>query len=259
MFRSLYTAGWSMLAQGKSMDVISNNLANINTVGYKKDIAVFESFPEVLAKRINDKKSPSDSPNGLGSMQLGSDIGEIYVNFKQGQLTSTSSNLDMSLDGAEGAFFTIGVADANGNQNEYYTKNGQFKLDNQGFLVTSDGNFVLGDNGPIKVGSDNFSVTDEGVISIDGNKIDSLKITQFEDTRVLKKFGNNLITANPDDAKVVFSGTVRQGFVEESNVNTIREMVDMINILRAYEANQKVIQAVDGTMDKSVNEVGLAK
>lgn len=259
MLRSLYTAGWSMLTQGKSMDVISNNLANVSTNGFKKDTVVFESFPDMLTKRINDKRLPSDSPNGIGAMQMSADIGEIYINFRQGQLQKTDSKLDLSINGADEAFFTIGVPDAAGNETQYYTKNGEFKLDANSVLVTSDGNSVLGEKGPIKLTSDDFTVSDDGVVAINGEKVDKLLISQFEDTTKLKKFGNNLISANPDDAKVTFTGAVKQGYVEESNVNTIKEMVDMISLLRAYEANQKVVQAVDSTIDKAVNEVGVIK
>jgi flagellar basal-body rod protein FlgG len=259
MLRSLYTAGWSMLAHGKSMDVISNNLANVSTNGYKKDMTVFQTFPDVLTRRINDNINKSDPTGKVGNMELGSDVGEIFTNFRQGQLQKTDSNLDLSIEQADGAFFTVEVPDENDQNKQYYTKDGAFKINAEGYLVTNDGQKLLGEGGPIKVNNEKFFVSENGEVSVDGVIIDKLMITQFENTRNLKKFGNNLISAEPDEEKKDFEGIVRQGFLEMSNVNTIREMVDMINILRAYEANQKIIQAVDSTLEKSVNEVGQAR
>lgn len=248
-----------MLANSKKMDVISNNLANVNTNGFKRDLVVFESFPEVLTRRINDTRS-SMNPNGkVGEMQLGSDVGEIFTYYKQGQLTKSGSNLDLAFQGTDSAFFTVGVPDAEGNTKEYYTRDGSFVLNAQKQLVTKEGYPVMGQNGVITLTGEDFSVNSDGSIYQGGQIIDKLKIKDFSDTTQLRKFGSNMVTVEGNAEEREFSGTVTQGFVEQSNVNIIREMVDMIAVTRSYESSQKLLQAQDGTLEKVVNEVGAVR
>ena len=262
MIRGLYTSAWSMIANSKKMDVITNNMANVNTTGYKKDTVVFESFPDLLTKRINDTKNSSN----IGSMELSSDVGEIYTYFTQGQLNQTNNTMDIAISddntsqAASPAFFTIGVADpaGDGEMKEYYTKDGSFVLNSNNQLATRDGNLVLGQNGPITLEPGAFSVDDKGNIVQNGTIIDTLKITQFVDGTKLRKFGDNLLE-NAGSETSDFTGTVLQGFTEGSNVNVIDEMVDMITVMRAYEANQKVLQSHDSLLEKAVNEVGVVR
>lgn len=245
-----------MLADTRMMDVISNNLANVNTNAYKKDKVIFHSFPDVLAKRINDTRSALNPSGEVGPMELGFDVGEIYTYYTAGQLVSTNNSTDLAIKDSGSAFFTVGVPDANGNISEYYTRDGSFMLNADRQLVTKDGYLVMGEKGPIVLNDDKFSVQSDGTIVQNGTAVDKLLIKEFSDTRTLRKFGSNLITTTADTQEKQFSGTVGQGFIEQSNVNIVREMVDMITVMRAYEANQKVLQAQDGTLEKVVNEVG---
>lgn len=262
MIRGLYTSAWSMLANDKKMDVITNNLANVNTTGYKKDTVVFESFPDLLTKRINDTKNSSN----IGSMELSSDVGEVFTYFTQGQFNQTNSTMDLAIDDANGgeaatpAFFTIGVPDSsnNGNLKEYYTKDGSFTLNSNNQLVTKDGNYVLGQDGPITLEPGEFSVDDRGNIVQNGTLVNTLRMTQFSDATKLRKYGENMVE-NTGSETPDFTGSVLQGFTEGSNVNVINEMVDMITVMRAYEANQKVLQSQDSLLDKAVNEVGVVR
>lgn len=267
MIRGLYTSAWSMLADSKKMDVISNNLANANTNAFKKDTVVYESFPSVLTKRLNDTKSPTNPTGEVGNMQLGSDISQVFTYYNQGAFVKTDSNLDLAIQdnagaGTDGtvqkneAFFTVGIPDANGNMNEYYTRDGAFKISSDKQLQTRDGYAVMGQNGPITLEDDKFSVDPEGAIIQNGKTIDKLKIKEFTDTSTLRKFGSDLVTTTDQTNEQDFSGTIQQGFVEQSNVNVVKEMVDMITCMRSYEANQKMIQSQDGTLEKAVNEVG---
>ncbi len=265
MIRGLYTSGWSMLANTKKMDVITNNMANANTTAFKKDTVVFESFPSVLTKRINDTKSPANPSANIGTMQLSSDVGEIFTYYTQGQLTQTGNSLDFGISDdnsgqtASPAFFTIGVMDANDNSiKEFYTKDGSFVLNANNQLVTKGGNLVLGESGPITLTDGAFSVNTKGEIIQNGAVVDKIRITQFSDATKLRKYGDNLIENNGSEV-MDFKGTVSQGYVEQSNVNVVNEMVDMITVMRAYEANQKVLQAQDGTLQKAVNEVGVVR
>ncbi len=250
MVKGLYTSGWSMLALNKKMDVISNNLANVNTSGYKKDIVALEGFPKILADRIHDN---TDIPRGVpvGELSFSNDVGEVYTNFEQGNLVKTNNRFDMAIRDEGRAFFTI--AKPNDNQ-QYYTRDGSFTLNAYDQLVTAKGYTVLGQNGAIQLNSSDFAVYNDGTIIQDGQVIDSLLITQFQDPTALAKNGENLLTGGA--AQEGFTGTVLQSTIEQSNVDVIREMVDMIALMRSYEANQRIITSIDETLDKAVNEVG---
>ncbi|HOA96559.1 MAG TPA: flagellar hook-basal body protein [Acetivibrio saccincola] len=255
MIRGLYTSGWSMLANTKQMDVISNNLANVNTNAYKRDTVVYESFPEVLVKRINDSKS-TDNPTGrVGGMHLGNDVGEVFTYYARGQLTKTDRSLDMAIADSDLAFFTVAVPLDNGNFVQRYTRDGAFLLNANGQLVTKEGYFVMGEGGIITLGSEDFTVLEDGTILENGQTVGRLLISEFENENVLRKIGENLVEAAgapPNE----FTGAVKQGYIEQSNVNAITEMVNMITVMRAYEANQKVLHAHDEALEKAVNEVG---
>lgn len=259
MIRGLYTSGWSMLAIQKKMDVITNNMANVSTAGYKKDTVVLESFPSLLTKIIKDYGGTPDTSRNIGTMELGNDIGEVFTNYSQGQIAKTNNQFDMAIRDSNNAFFAVSVTDAGGNVKEYYTRDGSFTKGSDGSLLTNDGYAVLGQNGPIKLGNGDFTVGPDGTIQQNGEVINKLRITEFTDTTALEKFGNNLVSANINAATRQFTGTVEQGSTELSNVNIIREMVDMITVMRSYEANQKVMQAQDGTLEKAVNEVGAVR
>jgi flagellar basal-body rod protein FlgF len=256
-----------MLADSKKMDIITNNLANVNTNAYKRDTMVYQGFPSLLTKRINDTKSPSNPTGEIGSMTEGSDVGQVFTYYNQGSLVKSDNNLDLSIQDNTGlatsgtpqkneAFFTVGIPDANGNLKEYYTRDGAFKISPDKQLQTRDGYAVMGENGPISLENDKFSVEPDGTIVQNGKTVDKLKMKEFTDTATLRKFGSNLVTTTDQSQEKAFSGAVQQGFVEQSNVNVVKEMVDMITVMRSYEANQKIIQAQDGTLDKAVNEVG---
>lgn len=256
MVRGLYTSGWSMLALQKRMDVISNNMANAGTNGFKKDTTVLESFPDLMTKIVRDQDSFTGRPRDIGTMELGSDVGEVYTYFTQGQIAKTDNELDMAIRDSDSAFFTVAVPNADGDIAVFFTRDGSFTRGADNSLVTNDGYTVLGENGPVLLESGPFTVDENGYIIQDGEIIDRLLITEFTDTSVLRKYGHNLIQADEDAQIREFSGTVQQGFLEMSNVNTVREMVDMITVLRAYEANQKVVQAIDSTLEKAVNQIG---
>jgi flagellar basal-body rod protein FlgG len=265
MIRGLYTSGWSMLANSRKLDVITNNMANVNTAAFKKDTVVFESFPSVLTKRINDTRSPSNPSGNIGKMQLSSDVGEIFTYYTPGQLQQTGNDFDLAIKDdtssqtASPAFFTIGVMDPKDNTlKEFYTKDGEFVLNSNNQLVTKDGNYVLGQSGPITLQNGKFIVDEKGQVIQNGEVLDTLKITQFTDGTKLRKYGDNLVQ-NSGGEVVDFKGTVLQGYTEQSNVNVVSEMIDMISVMRAYEANQKVLQAQDDTLQKACNEVGAVK
>jgi len=257
MIRGLYTSGYGMMTLNRKMDVIANNMANVNTNGFKKDTVVFEEFSEVLVKRFFDPGNvPPGRPADVGEMALFNDIAQVHTDFTQGTLEHTALSTDLAISGDDSAFFCVAVPDANNVYREYYTRDGSFKLDAEGRLVTRDGYIVMGMNGAIVLEGSDFTVTENGEVVQNGVTIDVLRIRKFENPESLRKFGYNLLTATEESVDGAFEGTIKQGFVECSNVNSVYEMVDMISVLRAYESNQKMIQYQDATLEKAVNEIG---
>jgi len=252
MVRGLYTSGWSMLALNKKMDVLTNNLANVSTAGYKKDTVVLEGFPRLLAERLHDNTDGVARGVPVGELSFSNDVGEVYTYFSQGTLLKTDNSLDMSIRDEGRAFFTIAVP----GRGQFYTMDGSFKLNADGQLVTGKGYYVLGQNGIIQLNGSDFTVTEDGTIIQNGEIVDRLLITQFQNPQSLRKNGENLFSATPESVAEGFSGTVLQNYLEQSNAEAVREMVDMIALMRSYEANQRVISAIDDTLGKAVNEIG---
>ena len=247
LIRGLYTSATGMLSELTRNDVTANNLANVNTAGFKKDTATFLAFPEMLLQKINYNANNSSGPK-VGYLGTGSIVDEVVTIHDPGQLKQTDNLFDMALEGNN--FFTIETPGGN-----RYTKNGSFQIDGNGYLVTSEGNNVLGQNGRIQILGKNLSVNQNGQVSVDGNYVDTLRLTSFANLRTdLKKIGASLFTGNAPQPQT--PGRVMQGFLESSNVNAVNEMVDLITIMRAYEANQKAVSAHDSTLDKAVNQVG---
>jgi flagellar basal-body rod protein FlgG len=281
MVRGLYTGASGMLVQMKRIDVLSNNLANVDTPSYKKDTTIMKSFPEMLIRRINDDGVRVIPPGSydlmpvIGKMGTGVEVNEVYTRFTQGAFKQTENDFDLALEG--GGFFSVETEDG-----ERYTRNGSFLIDRDGFLVTKDGFQVLGENGPIQLKKNNFIVDEDGnifenaeysedplrLVSMEENEwnqtvlLDRLKIVDFPKSRYIKKIGESLYTETDYSEKAfiieIDRPKVRQGFLEASNVNPVIEMVNLIEVHRTYEANQKMIQAHDSMLSKAVNEVGRA-
>ncbi len=261
MIRGLYSSGWSMIANGRKMDVIANNIANVNTNGFKKDSVVFESFSDVLVRSVNGQRSISNPQGILGTMQFSSDVGEIFTRQNQGQLNKTDKMTDLAISDNGNSFFTILAPEVSNGQEiqELYTRDGAFTINQQNYLTTGEGYLVMGQNGPIQLADNEFIVNEEGMIIQGENVVDTLLIRCFEDASTLRKIGTNTLAETEQSQEQQFNGKVLQGFLEQSNVNVISEMVDMITVLRAYEANQKILQIQDDALGKAVNEVGMIR
>lgn len=253
MFRGLYTGYTGMVTQQQKLDTIANNLANVDTVGYKKDQVVQGSFKEMLTLKIKDPEVPNNS--AIGKMSLGNQVQQVYTNFLQGSLKQTDEPLNVALQG-EGF---IKVSEKTGEEatDIRYTRDGALKLNQEGQLVTNTGLFVLGeDNQPIKVGAGRFFINRSGDVYKNDTMVGKIQLTAFEDPKKLRKQGDNIYKATEGVVEKAFEGTIEQGFIESSNVNSIQEMVDMIATNRTYEANQRIIRTYDETMQKVVNNVG---
>ncbi|KQX60180.1 flagellar hook-basal body protein [Paenibacillus sp. Root444D2] len=295
MLRGLYTAAAGMISEQRRHDTITNNIANINSPGFKQGNALSRSFPEMLISTIRGGQGASTAP--LGKMSLGVFSEESISIHAQGDLQETQNPFDFALvskiqvpgmnfdasgkfvnaDGERTfqpqALFT--VLNADGEQR--YSLNGKFTVDTAGQLVNANGNQVLGRDGQPLLLIDgagqpihSFKVTDKGEF-LDANGLPllgptgqpvGLMLSRAENPNLLLREGNGLLRINPGDEATVTQVAagdqveVRQGFIERSNVDSAQSMVDMMSALRAYEANQKVIQSYDKSMEKAANEVG---
>ena len=254
MIRGLYTGASGMLPEMSRTDVISNNMANVNTTAFKKDRAVFRAFPEMNIHRIDDPISAGidqaiDPRPFIGMLGTGVMVDEVNTDFSQGNLRITSNPLDLAIEG-EG-FFQVQTPDG-----IRYTRDGSFTLTSGGYLVTSEGYYVLGENGPLQLSQDgDIVISRQGEIFVNEQFMGRLNIVTFDQIGQLQKQGDNLYftDAAPVPAQ---EAQVVQGALEGSNINVVLEMVDLISAFRAYEANQKVIQTHDSTLDRVINYVG---
>jgi len=249
MIRGLYLAASGMVVAQERTDIVADNLANVNTSGYKKDIGVSTTFNRELLARIEagKQKSAFADVNVLGSSPQGVALAQIATVHSPGSLKQTQVPTDLAIEG-QGYFQ---VSTPNGIR---YTRNGSFLLDESGALVTTDGFRVMGANGPISgLRPNDFRVNGDGSIEAAGKQIDKLMVADFA-PGALRKVGNSLFQAN-SPAVGVQDPSVRQGYLEQSNVDLAQEMVEMMTALRSYQANQRVIQTSDSTMEKAVNEI----
>lgn len=249
MLRSLYIAGTGMIVQRQRMDVLTNNIANVETSGYKEDNLLSRSFSDVLIERTGDPNVLNIS-RSVGSQNYGTHIDEVLVDYTQGNLEETGRMSDLALQGA--GFFVIDTQ-----YGARYTRDGGFGVDSEGYLVNTDGDYVQGTNGSINVGTDGFAVDSQGNVSVDGVAIDKLRVVSFNDLDGLRKIGGNLYM-NYTNQRVYDDdiSTIKQGSLEMSNVDTTQQIVDMMEISRSYELNQKMVKMIDESLQKSVNEVG---
>ena len=279
MIRGLYTGASGMVVQQNRLDEIANNLANVDLTGYKKDTAIEKAFPELLIRRMSDDgvyrfpMGSVDTTPIVGRLGTGVETNEVYTNFEQGAMKQTENDFDLALE--SGGFMTVQTAGG-----ERLTRNGAFHVNTDGYLVTKTGDFVLGENGPVKLKKNNFVIDQDGTIWQNATfaeddkrlvsqqenqwenieKVDRLRLVDVKRERYLQKQGNSYWRATEESGAAEIIGPdarpkIRQGFLEGSNVNAVTEMVEMIEVNRAYEANQKLIQTEDSLLGKLLNEV----
>jgi flagellar basal-body rod protein FlgF len=249
MVRGLYTAGTGMISQMEKMNVISNNVANLNTTGFKQDDLITRSFEDVLIKRLNDP-SVVHRANQVGPLNMGVHVDQVFTRFEQGALHETNNYTDLAVEGD--GFFVIETQNG-----ERYTRDGAFQVDSEGRLTTKEGNPVQGQRGEINVGSTKFVVNSNGDVFADGVFIDTIRVVGFDSNDDLRKEGSNLYyNYNPQNAVFDSDGEVIQGYLEGPNIDLAKQLVNMIETYRNYESNQKVIKMIDDTLSKAVNEIG---
>jgi len=260
MLRSLYTSATGMIAQQTSIDVTSNNIANVNTVGYKKQRAEFSDlFYQTLEYAGTSTSATTTSPTGI-NVGLGVRPTAVSKMFSQGNFKETGNNLDLAITG--NGFFQIQLPDGSIG----YTRNGSFKVDANGQMVTSDG-YALIPNIVIPPDATQVSIGTDGTVSVlqagqtQMSQIGQITLVNFINPAGLHALGdNNYIntTASGDPIEAVAGtnglGSIRQGFVEMSNVQLVEEMTDLITAQRAYDASSKAIMTSD-EMLKTINQL----
>lgn len=247
MIRGLYIASTGMISQKKSIDVMSNNVANSQTAGFKEDALVTTTFGDQLSYRLDAGTNPVQ----IGNTNLGRDAAQIFTSFDQGAIKQTDRELDFAIEGD--GFFTLQEPDGTIG----LTRNGQFSVDASGYLVGSKGSMVLGRNGPIMVGQANFNVDEIGQVYVNGNYIDTLQLICPADlTTLVKQEEGVFIDTNPLNQSQQFNGRIVQRSLETSNVNMTKTMSDIIASSRAFQACSQIVKMMDQILQKSVNEVG---
>lgn len=255
MVKGLYAAYTGMVNQQKRMDVLTNNLANASTIGYKKEGATSQSFDSVLAYKLKDASTPGTAQR-IGTMNLGVKVGENYTDWSQGAFEVTDNTYDLALSGD--GFFAVEFTNKAGETSTKYTRDGSFTLDVRGNLVTSDGDYVLDTNGR-RITLDPLAeaaISYDGSISQNGRIVAQIQVADFEDYNYLEHYGENYYQPVEGAQFANSEAAVYSGYLEASNVETVSEMVDMITVSRDYESNQKVLTTIDGTLDIAANQIG---
>ena len=214
------------LRQERKLEASANNLANVDTTGFKKDVI---SFDRMFKAQFN-------------------------TDFSQGGIRSTGSPLDLAIAGR--GFFKVQTSSG-----VNYTRNGDFSLNADKILVDQNGAPVLGKNGPITIDGEQVDINEAGEVYVDGNLIDSLDVVDFDNLRNLEKQGLNdfVYKGNPSDEKLPEHISIKQSAIEGSNVKTVDEMVNMIDLNRMYEVFQKMMLTFDEIDGKAINDLGILR
>ncbi len=256
MSGSIYMSANGALAYEKRLQLLSNNLANVNSVGFKKDRSRFLAFN--LAELTTGNKRPvnwerSQAPEYWMAYST-------YTDYSAGEIKKTANPFDLALTGA--GFFCVQTPDG-----IQYTRRGDFTVNADEVLVTQEGWPVLGQGGEIQIklakpAGDNreFSVSEDGYITVDGSQVDRLRIIDFTQSHTPEKAGHNYYRALKPNALQDLDEDLKvsQGFLEMSNVDTVRMMTEMIEVLRGYESYQKMMRSIDDMNARLINDVGRA-
>ncbi len=261
------------IAQQRKVETIANNVANANSVGFKKDQTAFKEQLTALSKGIDDidlprkEWKPADFYRSYGAEDGFVEVNGTYTDFEQGQLKPTGNPLDLAISG--NGFFEISTA--NGLR---YTRRGVLSINNEGLLVDEQGHPLLSkintsdvtnqdakqpspEERTIKISGRNIEINNNGEVYNDKKKVADLSVVEFNDIQALKKEGG-LLFINPDTANIKQSNptsTIHQGFLEGSNVNAISEMAELIKAHRHFENIQKAIKSYDQITGRGVNEI----
>ncbi len=264
MIKGLYTAASSMLASMRRQEVVSNNLANANTVGFRGDETEMKAFPLLFLQRLSDTNRQENGDlmpsNLVGGVNTGLMVDQVTTNFREGSIRETKNALDMAIRDTAGpnsppAFFAVQTP--NGTQ---FTRDGSFIRNANGELVTNQGYRVLGVGGqPIVLSEGDVRVQPSGAITVDNVPAGQLQIVTFANPIALDKPGNTLFAQNvrsgPPTPSTPGDFQIQQNALELSNVDPVRTTAEMMDNMRAYEMSQRMVQTQDDILNKAVNEI----
>jgi len=259
--RALRTAASGMYAQQLNIEVISNNMANMNTTAFKKNKAEFQDlmYQEVIVNTVNTN-SPGNSESGTGTIQVGNGVkpSTTQKSFLQGDIAATNNPLDVAIQG-EG-FFQVRKVDGT----LVYTRDGSFKLNSEGNLVTTGG-YLLDPEISLDENSVGVIIGRDGAVELqqaDGNRVPvgNIQLVRFLNPGGLLALGDNLYSESPESGRPILGnpgfddfGELQQGYLEASNVDVVEEMISMITAQRAYELNSKTVKTVEEMMTMANN------
>ena len=248
---AMHVAKTGLNAQQVRMQVIANNLSNVNTTGFKRDRANFETLLYQVIRNSGDQTSAETNLSSAFAVGTGTRIVNSDILFSQGNIVSTDNALDISIDG--GGFFQVLMPDGRIG----YTRNGAFSRNAEGLLTTSSG-YVVQPEIQIPLEATQINISSDGIVSVqvpgavEAEEIGQMQLADFPNRRGLQPIGESFILEPPASGEAVISepfvggmGKVGQGALESSNVNVVQELVDMIETQRAYEVNSKAISGVD--------------
>jgi flagellar basal-body rod protein FlgG len=269
MFRGIYAGTSAMLVQEKMLDVVGNNLANVDTSGFRGRVAVNKSFPEVLMDRVERYTIVDEALNeelkerkffpyirgrtAIGTMSMGNVLSETTMSTERGPVQWTENPTDVVLNGD--GFFVV----EDGNGNTFYTRSGHLQRNDQGQLVTHEGEYILGDGGRITVGeATKIGIGENGQVFADGEQVGTLQVVRFDTPTYLHQAGKSLLAETPESGapQPVEGAHIVSGGLERSNVQVVLEMVRMIEANRAFEASSRAVTIQDELSGRLFTSVG---
>lgn len=252
MIKGFYAAFTAMEASWQYYDVLSNNIANVSTAGYKREVATKQSFSDILVSQQASVIAPLSAriQAVVGQIGSGTLLTDFTTDFAQGAYQSTGNELDLATDRG---FFAVQTPDGS----VFHTRDGRFGRDSDGTLVTSHGYKVLGEDGaPITLPAGAVGVEPDGTILREGQAIARVRVRDFTPAE-LTRAGEAYFSSTAAGAEV--EGAVRQGYIERSNAVLLDDLTSLLAVHRAYQANQTVLSRLDATLDQSAGSLGVVR
>jgi flagellar basal-body rod protein FlgF len=258
MIRGMYAAAAGMLAAFTRQEQINNNLANVNTPGFKRDMSPIREGNVVgevrdVGQTFRVPYQTRQLKSMVGMVGTGALNDPVVTDFSDGDLRPTGKELDLAVVGP--GFFQMRSPDGN----TFYTRAGQFDRDAGGRLVDPNGAFLMGDDGPVQVGQGPVTIDADGTVYADGTEVTILKVMTFPTDTAMRKMGDNAFVPTDPNAEPSYADeltTVQQGSLEGSNVDPTQAVVEMMSAMRSYEASQRMVQLNDTILERAVNDIG---
>lgn len=253
MNRGIYPILSGALSQERRLQVIANNLANANTTAYKRDETLFAALLSAASATPPRMAPPAAwsftaAPvGGSGGSRFFVALRGVATEFQPGRLRTTNNPLDVAIQGP--GFFEVRTPDG-----VRYTRNGVFHVSHKQELVTEQGYRVMGKKGPLKVGNGDVRIAPDGTVTVDGQVSGTLKIVEFPPDRPPEKIGEGLYRGT--GGRPVKAPLLAIGHIEESNVNAVEEMVQVIEVMRSYESAQRLVQTFDRMTETAIQDIG---